>query len=194
MSSPVPADAASPRPAPANADTAPLSGPRRLGLLLILLVLPVIAVCLPAIFVTFVFGQRPRSSPAPSSAAVEVSGLRNALVQNAQSVLPQPDALASDPIVLTVRPEHVEARAARVSALARRFGGSVSEGLPGAGEKDLYADIPLGSSAAFRQAVTAPASANPVPPGPPTAPAMAPGAAGPVDHLEIILRPAADDE
>ena len=72
MSSPVPANAASPRSASADADTAPLSAPRRLGLLLILLILPVIAVCLPAIFVTLVFGQRPH--PAALAAAPELSG------------------------------------------------------------------------------------------------------------------------
>jgi hypothetical protein len=169
-----------------------LSAPRRLGLLLILLILPVAAVSLPAIFVTLVFGQRPR----PAASAVtdkppDVSGLRNALEQNAQGLLPAPAALSADPIVLTVRAEHVAARAARVSALARQYGGSVSEGLPQAGEKDLYADVPVTASAAFRQALTAPPNASPAPPVPAVSPSPA-GAA--VDHLEVIIRPAADDE
>jgi hypothetical protein len=191
MSSPVPADATSPRPLPARPATAPLSAQKRLGLLVILLILPVIAVSLPAIFVTLVFGQRPRPASAPAAAAPpDVSGLRNALEQNAQGVLPPPAALASDPIVLTVRAEHVAARAARVTALARQYGGSVSPGLPQPGEQDLYADVPLAASPAFRQALTAPATAVGTPPA---SAAPSQGAAA-MDHLEIIIRPAADDE
>jgi hypothetical protein len=192
MSSPVPADATSPRPLPAGADAAPLSVQKRLGLLVILLILPVIAVSLPAIFVTLVFGQRPHpASPAPAAAAPDVSGLRNALERNAQGVLPPPAALASDPIVLTVRAEHVAARAAHVTALARQYGGSVSAGLPQNGETDLYADVPQAASAAFRQALTAPAATAGASPTAAAAPAQ--GAAT-MDHLEIIIRPAADDE
>jgi hypothetical protein len=189
MSSPVPADATSPRPIPARPGTAPLSAQQRLGLLVILLILPVIAVSLPAIFVTLMFGQRPRPASAP---APDVSGLRNALEFNAQGVLPPPAALASDPIVLTVRPEHVAARAARVTALARQYGGSVSPGLPQKGEQDLYADVPLAASPAFRQALTAPAASTAAG-APPAAPAATQGAAA-MDHLEIIIRPADDDE
>jgi hypothetical protein len=160
---------------------------------MILLVLPVIAVSLPAIFVTLVFGQRPHPARAAAAAesAPDVSGLRNALERNAAGVLPQPDALAADPIVLTVRAEHVAARAARVAALARQFGGSVSEGLPKEGEKDLYADVPASSSAAFRDLVSAPSGAGTTPPA---APAANAGTAAPMDHLEIIIRSAADDE
>jgi hypothetical protein len=196
MSAPVPTDAAGPRPVPAQRDTAPLSAPKRLGLLVILLILPVTAVSLPAIFVTLFFGQKshgpvfalPKILPPAASPAPDVSGLRNALEQNAQGVLPPPAALAPDPIILTVRAEHVAARAARVAALARLYGGSVSEGLPKDGEKDLYADVPQSASAAFRSALTARAIADP---GPAPAPATA---AAPVDHLEIIIRTAADDE
>ena len=203
MSAPVPADAASPRPAPTHADTAPLSASRRLGLLVILLILPVTLVSLPAIFVTMFFGHRThgpifslpgfRHHAPPASPAPDVTGLRNALERNAQGVLPPPDALAPDPIVLTVRAEHVSARADRVKALARQYGGSVSEGLPQAGEKDLYADVPQSASAAFRSALTAGATASPTSPAPTPAPAAA-NAPAPIDHLEIIIRPAADDE
>ena len=207
MSAPVPADAASPRPVPAHPDTAPLSAPKRLGLLVILLVLPITAVSLPAIFVTMFFGHRThgpiislpkilhRESPRPAAApAPDVSGLRNALEQNAQGVLPPPAALSPDPIVLTVRAEHVAARADRVTALARQYGGSVSEGLPTAGEKDLYVDVPQTASAAFRSALTARAAASPAPPALAAPAAPAASGAAPVDHLEIIIRTAADDE
>lgn len=183
MSSPVPSNAST-RSTPAHPDTAPLSAPRRLGLLLILLVLPVIGVCLPAIFVTLVFGQRPR--PAPAATAPDTRGLRQALEFNASAVLPTPAALASSPTIITVRPEHVAARAERVAALARQYGGSVSEGLPQPGEKDLYVDVPVTASAGFLAAVAAPAS-----PGQPLPPAKA-GTA--MDHLEVIVRAAADDE
>ena len=192
MTSQIPTDAANARPAtPAEADTHPLSGPRRLGLLLILLILPVIAVSLPAILVTMIFGQRPRpAAPAATaavSAAPDVSGLRNALERNAQGVLPAPGALAAEPIVLTVRADHMEARAARVETLARQFGGSTSAGLPQAGEKDLYVDLPAAATGEFRAALArAAAPASPAP--------VSNAGPGPIDHLEVIVRAAADDE
>jgi hypothetical protein len=194
MSSQVSTDAASPRPLPADPATAPLSGPRRLGLLVILLILPVICVSLPAIFVTLVFGQRPRP-PAPA-VATDVSGLRTALERNAEGVLPAPAALAADPIVLTVRAEHVAARAARVMALARQYGGSAAEGLPQEGEKDIYADVPLAASPAFQEAVKTPSRGAAALPSPPASAAAAPDSktAPALDHVEIIIRAAADDE
>lgn len=183
MSPLVPVNAATSGQTPADPATRPLSGPRRLGLLLILLILPVIAVSLPAILVTLVFGQRPHP---PAAATSDMSGLRQSLEQNAQGVLPPPAGLAAEPIILTVRSDHVAARAARVTALVERLGGSASEGLPKTGEKHLFIDLPATSVAAFRAEVVNTGAASP------TAAPAAPGA--PVSHLEVIVRAAADDE
>ena len=161
----------------------------RLRLLLILLILPVVAVSLPALLVTGIFGQRPKPkapahvSPSP---APDTSGLSEALEHSADALLPTPAPLTPDPIRVTVRADHVAARAEKVINQAKQLGGSAIEGVSAAGEKHLYVDVPAGCADAFREAVTK----NDVPVAPATTPAL--NAAR--DQLEVVIRPAADDE
>lgn len=184
--------------------TDPAARPRPLGqrlqLLFIVLILPVVAVTLPALLVTGIFGRRPqpkappvhakpaprpvaRATPAPTP---DTSGLTAALNHSAESLLPVPAPLTTDPIRLPVRADHVTARAEKVANQAKLLGGSAVEGVSAPGEKHLFVEVPAGSAEAFRQAVT-----KNEPPIPPTI-TPAPGAAR--DHLEVIIRPAADDE
>ncbi len=182
----------------------PAARPRPLGerlqLLLIVLILPVVAVMLPALLVTGIFGQRPKpkalpihAKPTPPSAVhasptppPDTSGLTAALNRSAESLLPVPAPLTIDPIRVQVRADHVAARAEKVAAQAKQLGGSVVEGVSGPGEKHLFVELPAGCADVFRQAVTK----NEPPVVPTTAPI--PGAAR--DQLEVLIRPAADDE
>ncbi len=170
----------------------PRSFAQRLQLLLILLILPVVAVILPALFVTGIFGQRPKPKPKPPVARAtpaptpDTSGLTAALTHSAESLLPPPAPLTADTIRLSVRADHVAVRAEKVANQAKQLGGSAVEGVSAAGEKHLFVDVPAGCAEAFRQAVTQ----NEAPVTPTTTPA--PKAAR--DQLEVVIRPAADDE
>ena len=120
--------------APADPDVLPPSPARRAQLLFILIVLPVVAVTLPAIVVTSIFGQRPKVKPAAVS---DVSGLNNALQQSATNLLPTPSALTGEPINLRCRPDRLAARTDRVKELAGAFGGTINEWL-GLGEREAF--------------------------------------------------------
>ncbi len=165
---------------------------QRLQLLLILLVLPVAAVTLPTLAVTGIFGRqpKPKASKAPAhvmpTPASDPSGLAAALNHSAETLLPTPAPLTIDPIRVSVRFDHLTARAEKVDHQAKALGGSAVEGISAPGEKHLFVDLPAGRVEAFRKAVTA--NETPVPPpGTPNT-----GAAR--DQLEVIIRSAADDE
>lgn len=172
---------------------------QRLQLLLTVLILPVLAVTLPTLAVTGIFGQRPKPKPVAHAAPTpkpptratpaptpDTSGLTAALNHSAESLLPTPAPLSPEAIRLTVRADHVLARAEKVASQAKLLAGAVVEGVSAAGEKHLFVDLPAGRADAFRQAVTK-NDAPIVPTAPP-----APGAAR--DQLEVVIRAAADDE
>ena len=157
---------------------------QRLQLLLIVLILPIIVVTLPTLFVTGIFGQRPRhAAPVPTP---DTTGLKAALNLSATSLLPTPAPLTPDTIRVTVRPEHVAARAEKVAGQAKLLGGSAVEGVSAVGEKHLFVDLPAGCTDAFRQAVTS----N----DPPVAPATTPAPGAARDQVEVLIRSAAEDE
>lgn len=170
------------RPAPAADPAArPRSLPQRLQLLAVLLIVPGLAVTLPTLVVTHIFGQRP-----PVHATPAANGLTTALQHSAESLLPTPAPLTLDPIHLSVRPDHVTTRAEKVARQATALGGTAVEGISAGGEKHLFVDLPAGCAAAFRQAVTA--NETPVPP------ASTPTVGAARDQLEVMIRPASDDE
>ncbi len=178
----------------------PRSFAQRLQLLVILLIVPVAAVTLPALLVTGIFGQRPKpkkpvvhATPTPKptahatpAPAPDTSGLTAALNHSAESLLPVPAPLSADTVRLSVRADHVAARAEKVANQAKLLGGAAVEGVAAAGEKHLFVDVPAGCADAFRQAVTK----NEAPVAPTVV--RAPNAAR--DQLEVVIRPAADDE
>lgn len=168
------------RPDPDDPARRPRPLGQRLGLLLILLILPVTAVTVPTLLVTGFFGNHPRPKAAPA-----VDGLGDALDLSAQKLLPTPAPLTPEPLRLTVRPARLAARAAKITTQAQALGGSAVEGISDPGEKHLYVDLPGGRGPLFRQAVlenTAPS---------PPAGSTAAGAAR--DQLEVILH-GDDDE
>ena len=171
------------RPVP-SADPAarPRTLAQRLQLLAVLLVIPGLAVTLPTLVVTHFFGQGPRRA-APAS---DVSGLTEALKHSAVNLLPTPAPLTVEPIRLSVRADHLAARAEKVGNQAKTLGGTAVEGISANGEKHLFVDLPAGCAEAFRRAVTA----NETPQVPVSTPTL--GAAR--DQLEVVIRPAADDE
>ena len=136
MSSPVRPDPATPL--PPDPDARPRSLAQRLGLLLILLVLPVPPSRCPTLVVTHIFGQRPRpkTDAPPTPAPADTTGLRQELDRRANGLLPTPAPLTAEPIRVSVRdPSHVGPRAEKVKAQAqgvRRLGG---RGLGGRGRE-----------------------------------------------------------
>lgn len=157
----------------------PRSLGRRLQLLLVLLIIPGAAVTIPTLLVTNFFGRQPKLKAKPIPAPVDTSGLAASLDRSANALLPTPAPLTPEPIRVKVRPDRVAARAGKVMQQARSLGGSAVEGLSEPGDQRLYVDLPGGSAAAFRQAVTD--NAAPVPP----VATPLPGAAR--DQLEIII-------
>ena len=174
--------------------TSPRTFAERLLMLLTLLAIA-LAVMIPTLVITHFFGQHPKLrtppvvQPAPDTSN---AGLRQALERSAVGLLPAPAALAPDPITVTVRADHLAARVEKIKRQAAQFGGTASDGVPNGQERRLFVDVPATASTAFRQAVTsntAVADASPAPAASPMA-----GAAAGQEHLEIIIRPAGDDE
>ena len=164
---------------------APRSRAERL-LMLCLLVAICLAVSIPTLVVTGIFGQRPKpKAPPPAAQATPTpgDGLTDRAKESANVFLPDPGALGPEPITVTVRPEHLTARLETVRRQAAQFGGTATEGVPSGNEKVLFVDLPAAATAAFRQAVT---PATPAPP-----PAATPSGQ---DHITVIIRPAGDDE
>ena len=186
-SSPVRPDPASPLPSDPDAHR-PRSLAQRLGLLLLLLLLPMAAVMLPTLVVTHIFGQRPRPK-APATPTPDTSSLRLELDRKADHLLPTPAPLVADPVRVSVRdPSHVGPRSEKVKAQAQRFGGSAVEGLAAAGEKHLFVDLPAGTADAFRRAVVENATMEIL-----ASPSPLPGAAA-RDQVEVFIRAASNDE
>ena len=191
MSSPV-----SPDPShPTDPDARPRPLAQRLGLLVLLLVVPMAAVTLPSVVLTHVFGQRPR----PKAAAVlptptpDTTGLRRQLDLQATGLLPTPAPLTGDPIHVPVHdPSHVGPRAEKIKAQAQRFGGTAVEGLAAEeGEKHLFVDLPAGMADAFRRAVD---DNTPVETLPTPAPSPSSATATARDQVEVFIRAMANDE
>ena len=180
------------RPHAAAADPAarPRTLAQRLQLLCILLLVPAVAVTLPTLVVTRIFGQRPKPKalvdvkPPPPP---DTSGLKDALNHSAETMFPTPPPLSPDTIQLKVRADHADARAKKVAGQALALGGAAVEGVVAVGEdKHLFVDLPAGRAEAFRRAVT-----NNEPPLVPVETPL-PGSAR--DQLEVVIRAAADDE
>ena len=177
-------------PLPSDPAARPRTFAQRLGLLLILLVLPMTAVTVPTLLVTHIFGQRPRPKNTPAPTPADMSGLRQELDRRANGLLPTPAPLTVEPIRLSVLdPSHVGPRAEKIKAQAQRFGGTAVEGLAAEGEKHLFVDLPAGSADAFRMAVTSNTTLEML-----TSPPPSPGAAAARDQLEVFIRAAGGDE
>lgn len=169
-----------------NADRQPRPFAQRLGLLLILLLLPCAAVTLPTLVATHFSGQRPAAKNSP--AASDTSGLRHELDQRASSLLPTPAPLTLEPIRISVREvSHVGPRAETVKAQAKAFGGTAVEGLATGGETHLFVDLPAGAADAFRLAVMSNLPGQPLASPPPSSTAAR-------DQVEVFIRAAANDE
>ena len=174
---------------------APRSRAQRLLMLGILTAIS-LSVAIPTLIVTGIFGQRSRpKTPPPAVQATPApnDGLLSSLQRSADTLLPNPPVLGPDPITVPVRPEHVAARLERIQRQAAQFGGTATEGLPNGGERHLFVDLPATATAAFRLAVTTKSPANAVNPAPTATASPAATAAG-VDHIEVIIRPAGEDE
>ncbi len=183
MSPPVRPD---PTPLPSDPAARPRSFAQRLGLLLILLVLPMAAVTVPTLMVTHIFGQHPTPKSTPPSVS-DTSGLRRELDRRADNLLPTPAPLVAEPIRVSVRdPSHVGPRAEKVKAQAQRFGGSAVEGLAADGEKHLFVDLPAGAADAFRTTVLSNLAGEILASPPPTTAAR--------DQVEVFIRAAGSDE
>ncbi len=182
------------RPDPAPLPSDPAARPRpfvqRLGLLLVLLVLPMAAITLPTLVVTHLFGQRPRPRNTPTPPPTDTSGLRQELDRRADGLMPTPAPLTLEPVRISVRdPSHVGPRAEKVRAQAQRFGGTAVEGLAAEGETHLFVDLPAGAADAFRLAVTSNTTLEIL-----AAPSPPPGAAAARDQVEVFIRAAGGDE
>ena len=158
----------------------PRSAAQRLGLFVILLVLPAAAVCIPTLVVSHFFGQRPAPKEAPHT-----EGLQRTLEQSANNLLPPPSALGPDPITVAVRTERLDARLKKIISQAQALGGTASEGLSTSTEKRLSVDLPAGRLEAFRQAVTENVMPHPL--------AIASSPAG-HDYVDVIIQASGDDE
>ena len=154
-----------------------------------------LSVAIPTLIVTGIFGQRPRPKTPPVVQATTAAddGLLKRLQESAGTLLPDPPSLGPDPITVPVRPEHVAARVERIQRQAAQFGGTATEGLANGGERHLYVDLPATATAAFRLAVTTRASVDAASPAPPATASPAATAAS-LDHIEVIIRPAGEDE
>ena len=171
--------------APARDDARkPRSLADRFRLLLILLVLPAAAVCIPTYLVTHFFGQQPRPKTPP-----DTRSLQKFLQQSADNLLPTPPPLGPADIIVTVRADHLAARLKKISDQAQAFGGSASEGLSTATEKRLSIELPAGRADAFRQAVSTNAAVGPLPPATTANPA-----ADGKDFVEVVIQATGDDE
>ena len=170
-------------------DARPRPFAQRLGLLCILLLLPMAAVTLPTLVLSYFFGQRPRLV-IPVAPAVDTSALRQELDGRADRLLPTPAPLTAEPIRVSVLdPSHVGPRAEKVKAQAKACGGTAVEGLATGGEKHLFVDLPAGAVDTFRLAVSANTTLE-APAFPPPTPSAAPAR----DQVEVFIRAAGDDE
>ncbi len=164
-------------------DALPPSAARRAQLLFMLIILPVVAVSLPAIFVTLIFGQHPKPKPGK----VDVDALKTALQRSATLELPTPATLTGEPVRLTCRPDRLAARAERVVKQAEAFGGAANEWTSSdAGEKHFFVELPAGRAEAFRQSLAGNSTV--------TTPTLPPAATSTVkDQVEVFIR-ASNDE
>ena len=154
-----------------------------------------LAVTIPTLVVTGIFGQRPRPKTPPAAQATPApgDGLLSSLQRSADQLLPAPQSLGPDPIIVPVRPEHIAARVEKVAHQAAQFGGTTTEGLTDANGRHLFVDLPASQTAAFRLAVTTKSSVDAAIPAPVAAASPAATAAS-LDHVEVIIRTVADDE
>ena len=173
---------------------APRSRAQRLLMLGILTAIS-LSVAIPTLIVTGIFGQRPRpkTPPAVQAAPTPDSGLLERARESANQFLPDQMALGPDPIIVPVRPAHIATRLEKVRRQAVQFGGTATDGVPDGNEKHLFVDLPATATAAFRLAVTTNATVeNGSPALTTTAPSGSPAAS--LDHIEVIIRPAGEDE
>lgn len=157
-----------PRPTPAANGTPPV-GPnpahRRLWLGLKLLVIPVALVCLPSLFVTYFFGQRPAAakSPVPDAA---FSALRDSLERAARDGLPEgPPTFGArfEDLTLACSPAESDARVETLRALAVDDGGTFTDQGNDAVGRHLLVELPAARLARFRQRATHPEAPAPAP-------------------------------
>ena len=183
---------------PVDADALPPTPAQRAKLLLILIVLPVLAVSLPTVLVTCVFGRHPKDGGSggivaevgrlfgrhPKEKVFDTGGLHDALNHTAEQSLPTPAALVDEPVRLTSRPERLNARAERVAQLAKYYGGQANEFFASEGEKHFFVELPPGLGTTFRRSLlsgeTTPA-ANDTPP-------VAAISTGIKDQVEVFIR------
>ena len=155
-----------------------------------------LSVAIPTLIVTGIFGQRPRpKTPPPAVQATPApdDGMLERLQQSAGKLLPDPPSLGPDPITIPVRPEHIATRVEKIQRQAAQFGGTATEGLSNGSERHLFVDLPATATAAFRLAVTTKGPADAASPAP-TSTASPAATAASLDHVEVIIRPAGEDE
>ncbi|MBV9657557.1 MAG: hypothetical protein JO295_05550 [Verrucomicrobia bacterium] len=172
----VSADDAAPDLAAQASDARPRSLARRLGLLAVLFLLPVLAVSLPVLLI----GQRPppgqgasawagfgalrawwrggSSTPASQSqnAAPGFDNLRESLNKSAQAQLPDSSASLTSPGEITIPATddaaNIDAQFAALTRLAERLGGSAAEKPADAAGRHLFVTLPAAGGSSERAA------------------------------------------
>lgn len=164
-------------PKPPPAVVGPNPPHRRLWLGLKLLVVPFAVVCLPAVVMTYFFGQRPE--PKASALPDEAFGaLRESLERAARQGLPEgtppPFGARFEEVSLACLPAETDARLTALRAAAAGHGGTLTEQAADAdGRRQLVVELPGDQWPRFRWAALVPPAERPtVPPGPDAAAAQ----------------------
>ncbi len=165
-------------PSPAAPPVGPNPPHRRLWLGLKLLVVPVAVVCLPSLFVTYFFGQRPAPKTPPDAA---LAGLRESLERAARTRLPEAATTFGarfEDLALPCPAAEADGRLEALRGFAARCGGIVTDQATDAAGRHLLVDLPGGNLRRFRREVV----------GPLEPPAPDPSPAGPEDGGRVFLR------
>ena len=157
-----------PTPRPTAANGTPPVGPnpahRRLWLGLKLLLVPMAIVCLPTLFVTYFFGQRPTPKPPAPDAAF--SALRDSLERAARDKLPEGTPTFGtrfEDLSLPGAPADSDALVEKLRTLATDDGGTVTDQGNDAGGRHLLVELPAAHLTHFRQRATHPEAPVPSP-------------------------------
>lgn len=184
----VPSQPPTPAAAPAavsRPSVAPNPPGRRLALLLKLFLVPAAVVCLPTLFVSYFFGQRPGPKKAPDAA---FTGLRDSLERAARERLPEGGTTFGtrfEDLSLPCPPAAAEARLALLRAAAERGGGTVTDQAEDADGRHLLVELPEANLPRFRREAALAAAIS----APPGAEATAAPAAGDRVFLRLTLVP-----
>lgn len=180
--------------APPAPHAAPPSLGRRLGLLMILLILPIGAMSLPTLVVTHFFGQRPAAKQTENASGFDA--LRGSLEKAARESLPDTGldlGARFDALTLACAPEQADARLEALRGFAERCEGASIEQPADAAGRHLLVELPASAAARFRQlALEGENAAAAAPPSPPPAAERTPAANAKV-FLNVTLAPTVAD-